>query len=114
MYSSPGDLAGVVDRDDVRVVDRRGQPRLAQEPLAEAHVLGQLRREDLQRDVAVEREVVGAVDDAHPAAAEQRLQPVAGQLRAETRIHAHRAHLGGRRFTQAGWVRLGGGSPGAR
>ena len=67
------------------MVERGGQPRLGQEPLAEALVVGQLRREQLQRHVAVEREIVGAVDDAHPAAAEQRLQPVAGELRADAR-----------------------------
>lgn len=35
-------VAGVVDRDDVRVVDRRGGPRLSNETLAEALVEGQL------------------------------------------------------------------------
>ena len=78
-----GDLAGVVDGDDVRVVDRGGQPRLAQEALAEALVLGELGGEDLQRHRPLECEVVGAVDDAHPAAADQRFQPVAGKLAAD-------------------------------
>ena len=47
-------LAGLVDRDHVRVVDRGSEPRLAQEPLAEALVLGQLGGEQLQRDLAAE------------------------------------------------------------
>ena len=109
-----GDLAGVVDRDDVRVVDRCGQAGLAEEALAEALVLRELGGEDLQRDRPLECQVVGAVDDPHPAPADQRLEAVAGELAAHTRLGAHRAHGGGVRFTQAGWVRLGGGSPGAR
>ena len=82
----PVDLARVVDRDDVRMLDRGRQPRLAQEALAERHVVGELRGEQLQRDVAVEREVVGAVDDAHAAAADQRLDPIAGELGADARV----------------------------
>ena len=69
------------------MLQRGGHPRLAQEALPERHVLGQLRREQLQRDVAVEREIVGAVDDAHPAAADQRLDPIAGELGTDARVH---------------------------
>ena len=74
------DLARVVDRDDRRVVERRREPRLAQETLAEADVAGELGREELERHAAVECEVVRAVYDAHPPAAEQRLDAVAGEL----------------------------------
>ena len=79
----PVDLAGVVDRDDVRMLERGGQARLAEEALAERDVVGQVGCEQLQRDVAVEREVVGAVHDPHPAAAEQR--PPADSRRAPCR-----------------------------
>ena len=51
----PVDLARVVDRDDVRMLERGRHPRLGQEALPERDVLGELRREQLQRDVAVER-----------------------------------------------------------
>jgi hypothetical protein len=74
------DLACVVDGNDVRVIDRRSQPRLGQKPLAEVLVLGQFRRKDLQRHVAVESEIVGAIDDTHPATADLRLQPIAGEF----------------------------------
>ena len=57
-----------------------------QEALAERHVVGELRREQLQRDVSIEREVVRPVDDAHPAAAHQRLDAIAGELLADTRV----------------------------
>ena len=62
----------------------------------------------------LEREIVGAVDDAHPAAAEQRLEPVAGELRPDARIEAQRAHGGGLPALQAGVSRVGGGSVGLK
>ena len=106
-------LAGVVDRDDVRMVERGGELRLAQEALSEAPVLGQLRCEQLEGDLAVERKVVGPVDDAHPAAAEQRLDPVAEELRADARVcrggHDPAAQAGGGARRQAGLVVDGGG-----
>ena len=55
-------------------------PRLAQEALPERLVLGEVRRKELQRDHAVEDELVREVDDAHPAAAEHPLDAVAEQL----------------------------------
>ncbi len=73
-----------------------------------------MRRQQLQRHVPVEREIMGPIDHTHPATSEQRLQPIAGQLRPDTRVAAHRAHRGGVRFTQAGDVLLGGGSPGLK
>ena len=77
------DLAGVVDGDDVRVLERGRQPGLAQEALTERAIGGEVRGEQLQRDVAVEREIARAVDDAHPTTADDRLDPVAGELGAD-------------------------------
>jgi hypothetical protein len=65
----PARLARLVDRDDRRVLDRRGQPGLAQESLAIAVVVGQRRPQQLQGDPAPQPQVLGAVDDAHPAMA---------------------------------------------
>jgi hypothetical protein len=47
-------LARLVHGDDVRVIDRRGHPRLALEALAEVAVGGVLGRDQLQRDGAAE------------------------------------------------------------
>ena len=44
----------------------------------EAHVLGQLGRDQLQRHGPLERQVDGRVDDAHAPAAEHPLDAVAG------------------------------------
>ena len=73
-------FARVVHRDDVRMIQARGEPRLAEEALAESVVVGVTRSEDLQGNVPVEAGVVRAVHLAHPAAADQLLDPVAGDL----------------------------------
>ena len=75
-------LACLVDRDDVRMIDRRGHPRLALEALAEARVGGVLGGDQLQRDRAPERELGGAVDDAHATASGDRLDPAARDMSA--------------------------------
>ena len=75
-----GLLARRVDRDDVRVVDRRGHARLALEALAEAGVARAVRGDQLDRDGAAERELGRAVDDAHAAAPGDRLDAAAGDL----------------------------------
>ena len=59
-------LAGVVDRDHVRVLDRRGEARLAPEALAEPRVRRERRRDHLQRALGGRARCAGAVDDAHP------------------------------------------------
>jgi hypothetical protein len=68
------------------MVERRRQAGLSEKALPEATVLGQLGREQLQRHLAPETPVLGEIDDAHAASAEQSLDPVAGQLGADTWI----------------------------
>ena len=63
------------------MVERGCDPRLAQEALAEALVLGELGRDHLERDLAPEALFAGTVDRAHPPAADERLDPVAGDRR---------------------------------
>ena len=48
------DLAGLVDRQDVRVVDGRRHLRLALESRAEVGIVRQLGRQDLEGDLAAE------------------------------------------------------------
>ena len=79
-------FSGLVDRDDVRVIDRRRQMGLALEPLAEARVVRELRRQDLERHVTLETRLHGAVDDAHAAPPDQPLDPVTGEFRADPRV----------------------------
>ena len=74
-------LARLVDGNDVRMLERRLQHRLAPEALAEAGVGAQGRREDLERNDAVERELRRLVDRAHATGAEPPLDPVPGDRR---------------------------------
>ena len=67
------------------MIERGREARLAQEALAERAIVGELGRDQLQRDGAVERELGRPVDDAHAAAADDAVDPVAGQLGSELR-----------------------------
>jgi hypothetical protein len=73
-------VAGLVDRQHVGMVDGGGELRLADEPLPEPLVLGQLGRDDLERDPPAEAEVLGPVHHGHPAPPDERLNAVAGDL----------------------------------
>ena len=55
---------------DVGVIQLHRHARFADEAVHEALVTGDVRREDLQRHVAVKAELMGLVDDAHAAFAE--------------------------------------------
>ena len=71
------------------MVDRRRQLRLAQEAVAERLVLGETGGEQLERNPPLEPQVLGEVDDAHAAQAEQRLDPVAGELGTDPGVVGH-------------------------
>ena len=64
-------LADVVERADVRMAERGDRLRLALEAEAELRVAGEVRRQHLDRDGAVEARVARAVDLAHAARAER-------------------------------------------
>ncbi len=81
--------AGLVDRDDVGMVDRRGQLRFAQEAVTKRFVLGEAGSQQLERNPPLEPQILGQVDDAHAAPAQQRLDPIAGELGADPRVVAH-------------------------
>ena len=86
-------LARVVDGDDVRVLQGSGDPRLAIEALAEARGLGQLGRDDLDRRAPAQVEVLSPIDQAHAAAPDPFLDPVArddtAQMRVRCRVRHH-------------------------
>lgn len=79
-------LTRVIDRHHIRMLERRRELRFRQEPLPEALVPGELRRDQLQRNVALQARVVGLVDNPHPAPAEERLDPIAEELRSDPRV----------------------------
>jgi hypothetical protein len=63
------DLPGLVDRDHVRVVDRRSEHRFALEALAELAVAREVVGDQLQRDGPRERDLGRPVHTAHAALA---------------------------------------------
>ena len=65
-------LTGVVDGDDVRVVERAGRLGLVLEAAQPLGVLGEVGVDDLERHIAREPLVARAVDLAHAALAEER------------------------------------------
>ena len=90
-------LARLIDRHDARVINRRGQPRLRQEPRAKARILGHVRRQQLQRHLAPQAQVLGAIHHAHAAATEERLDPVTPELGSDGGSrHARSRTLSGR------------------
>ena len=76
----PVRLAGRVDRNHVRVIEARGQLRLAQDAIARCLVVNEPGREHLQRDGARQVAVDRAEDLAHPTAPDQALEGVPGEL----------------------------------
>ena len=98
MYVGAVRLAAVVDLDDVRMVQTCRGARLAREALDELGVLGVAVREHLDRDLAVQVDVVGEEDARHPAAAEaadDAVAPVEEAVR-------HAGVVGGRHRSPAG------------
>ena len=70
-------LSRVEDRDDMRVVERGGNARLAQEALAEAAVIGKVGCDHLERHLAPEALFLSAIDRAHSSSADEPFDQVA-------------------------------------
>jgi hypothetical protein len=71
------------------VLECRRRLRLRQEARPEVLVLEQLRDDELEGDGPLQAAVVGAVDDAHPAASDQLVEPVAEDLAADPECSRH-------------------------
>ena len=70
------ELVDLVDRADVRVIERRGGARLAQKPIGGLLIADAIGRQKLERHEARELDVLGLVDDAHAARADGLEHPV--------------------------------------
>ena len=81
-------FADLVNRADVRMIERRGRARLEPEALGGLRVALQIVRQELQRDVPAQRQVLGLVDDAHAAGPDAVQDPVVGDLSAFESAHA--------------------------
>ncbi len=78
-----GRLADVVERADVRMIQRRRGPRLRFEATPGEGVAGEMRRQHLERDRTAQPHVLGAVDHTHAAFADLADDAVVGQLLAD-------------------------------
>src|SRR4051794_29132883 len=72
-------LPSVVDRDDIRVVDRGGRLALSFKAGPEPRVARELRGKDLQGHGTAERHVCGPVDHAHAPTAGDGRDDVPGE-----------------------------------
>ena len=72
-----GQETEVADVDDVLVADSRGGPRFVQETLGHFFVASQVCPQHFHRDLLADDRVNAAVDDAHPAFADDALDAVA-------------------------------------
>ena len=63
-------FADVEEHADVRVIERRGDARLAREPGERLRIVRQMRRQQLERHLPAEPAILGAIDHAHAAPAE--------------------------------------------
>ena len=98
-------LARGVHGHEVGMVDRRGQARLEREARAQARVARPVGGDHLDGDGAAQVELRRAVDDAHPAAAGDRLDPAARDLRAGGELERGVGVRRGRQ-SQGFWQRL--------
>jgi hypothetical protein len=83
-------LACGIDRNDVRMVEAGRQLGLGQQALPETRVFCELGREQLERNLALQPQILGQIDDPHTAAAEDVLDPVAEELAAHVQLGRRR------------------------
>ena len=82
-----GDFTEVDPGDNVLVVEAGDGARFPGEPFHEGRILGEARRENLDRDIPVDRRLMRAIDRAHPTNANRLLDSeLLEQKRAEQRI----------------------------
>ena len=86
-------LAGLEDRHDVGVIDRRGELRLGLEALAEVGIVRVLRGNHLQRDRTPEPELGGAVHDAHAAVACDAVDAIVTERRTGLQVRNGGVHV---------------------
>jgi len=77
----------------VRVIDAVRGARLAEHPRAQVRFTAQIRADELESDDAIDEDVAGAIDDAHAAFAEARLEAITpGHHATDHRIGRLRCH----------------------
>ena len=85
-------LTGLEDVDHVRMVDRRGEPALADEAPPKAGIDGERGVDHLDRRHPPEHQIGRPVDGAHTAAADELVDPVLREGRPDQRVVRHPLH----------------------
>ena len=80
-------VTDVVERTDVRMVEGGNRPRLAFKPFPEVRVRRDIRRQDFDRDAAIQACVARFVDFAHAARTDERDDFVRAETSAGSKGH---------------------------
>ena len=80
-------VADVMQRADVGVIQRRNSAGFALEALPGIKIGGKMRRQDLDRDGAIQARVPGAIHLAHAASAQRRLNFIGPEFRPGGKCH---------------------------
>ena len=80
-------LADFIDGANVRVIERCGGARFAEEPCASFGFEGQLAREHLQRDISSELRIARAIHLTHAASANEGNDFIRAEMRAGRERH---------------------------
>ncbi len=83
-------VADVVQRADVRMIQRRDSACFAIEPFTELRIAGELRRQDFDGDVASQPRIARAIDFAHPARSKRGHDLVRAEPSSSRKRHAER------------------------
>ena len=87
------EFANVVNRADIRMVQRGSRARFAPEPLNRLRVLGNVVGKKLQRHVAAQARILGLIDHAHSPTAQFFQHVVVGDSAASNRSSIRHRHV---------------------
>src|SRR6185369_8784501 len=103
------EVAEIVDDEDVRMIERRSGSRLGVKPAQTVGVRGDLRRQELQCDRAIELRIVGSINLAHAASADPGVDAIRADGAAGQFVHGEGGNLNA--YEETGRVQKGKAGP---
>ena len=88
-------LPNLMDRANIRMIQRRSGPRLSPEALQRLRILRSFLGQKLQGNKTPQRSVFRFIDNSHPTAAQQFHNPVVGNCCSNHRLASGRRLFGG-------------------
>src|SRR5699024_9391795 len=101
------ELAEIVNRHDVGVIDRRGVTSLVDEPLAELRIRAEMLTDHLQRHFTAEPHIRGAVHHTHATLAEHAVDAIVAEFGPDEiprRVASHTGRIIRTATTPHGWA----------